>query len=184
MNTITFHDIEICYLQCLAVATAKWPVTKWQHQPQGVELSTQKRGYGFATIEGKVQINPAFVGTTAHNKLKATMFHELAHLIVGLSKHHNATFKRIEAILCDGLVVDQSEYILVKNNNGYPLRILAFSQSHVYDCGGAFRRTKKYTEYAPTDKRYHRVGQDRIVRYEYVDFALPLPANTITETDF
>ena len=179
-NTITLETIEATYSITVEEVIAQFDLSKWGHIPTGVELDTHKSNYGQATKDGKVLINPAFIGTTAINKLKETMVHELTHLLVGLNRHHNKVFKRVENALRKGLVVSEEERNQVKLNNGYKLRLIAYGQSHTYDCGGVFRRTKKYTEYSSNQHSSMAIKGDRIERFEYVVFDSLLPEGTVT----
>ena len=167
--------IKNMYNECLAHAKSLIDVSKWTHQPTGIQLDTHKSKYGQATPDGLVLINTAFIGTDAINKLKETILHELAHLIVGLKHHHSRLFRNWEAILLKGVVVNESERNEVKNNNGYKHRLLAICENTVHDLGGAFRRTKKFRDYQPTDNRFISVDGDKVIRFEYVPFDQELP---------
>ncbi len=182
---ITLETIQQLFNECLPVAIAYSPLKSWAVQPTIIKLDTHKSNYGQALSNGDILINPAFLGTTAHNKLKATILHELAHLIVGLEKGHNIDFRYVETILCEGLNVDEMEKQAVKDNNGFKLRLLAFGEKNIFDLGGAFRRTKRYTTYgAQGNNRRMSLKGEKLIKFEYVPYSNPLPEGTVTELTF
>ena len=93
---ITFTTIDSTYAECVRIASNLTPISTWKLHPAGIALDTHKANYGRATKEGEILINPAFIGTTAVNKLKETMYHEIAHLIVGLNDNHNKNFNALK----------------------------------------------------------------------------------------
>lgn len=182
---LTQQIINDTFETCLAHAQQMVPDINWAHPFSYFEMTSPKRAYGYATTDGLVQLNPAFIGTTALNKLTLTIFHELTHLIVGLDKHHNKAFKRMERLLTQHIPRSLSGEIQVKDNNSYPWRLLSTDeQGAVYDLGGAFRRTKKYRDYSPEAGKRMRIKGKLLVSFSYVDYGEPLPKNAITESSF
>lgn len=177
---ITNQIIQSTYDECLAIAIIKFPIKSWKEQPIGVGLTTHKVKYGLATAKGEVLLNPSFIGTPAFNKLKETIFHELAHFIVGRSKNHTAPFKRALSYISNDKHVPEAEYQMVKDNNGYKYRLLGFTEKHTYNLGGAFKRTKKYFDYDPLSKITMSIKGDKFLRFEYVPYNDEMPANTIS----
>ena len=184
MSMITKQEVVRVYHECIALASGLYCIDAWAVRPTGVDLDSHKCKYGQATPEGKVLVNPAFVGTSANAKLKETIFHELAHLIVGLGQHHNKVFHRVYSVLTTGLTVCESEKQEVKANNGYKYRLLAYCGNSVYDLGGAFRRSKTYTDYVPSNKYSRSIQGCKIMNFEYVAFNAPLPNGVVTEEGF
>lgn len=168
---------------CLKDAAKLVPTEKWSIRYRSLKMGCAKKNYAEATPNGDVLISNAFLGTTAVNALKASMLHELAHLIVGIEHHHNKRFWAIEARLTVGLGDVKAERIQVQDNNQFKYRLIAYSEYKVYDFGGAFRRTKKYTEYDPA-KRKMRVNRDDLLRFEYVDYFAELPDGIINDLNF
>lgn len=175
-NTLTQETFN----ECLCLAKAKIPLSSWKVQPKGIGFTTHKVKYGLATSKGEVLLNPAFIGTEAYTKLKETIFHEFAHLIVGLEENHSSAFKRVLAYISDYLVVPADEYEMVKDNNGYKYRLLGFTQDNSYNLGGCFKRTKKYLNYDPKGRRTMSINGDKFLRFEYVSYDLKMPENTIS----
>ncbi|TMS80560.1 hypothetical protein [Pseudoalteromonas sp. S554] len=182
---ISLVTINTTFKECIETASECFSREKWALQPSGIELDKHKSKYGQVTNKGVVLIAPAFLGTTAYNKLKETMFHEIAHLIVGPKHNHNKHFKYVFSILTDGIESDESERQKVKVNNGYKYKLLAFTKSKVYELGGAFRRTKKYTDYGTNDKpKNMKLLGETIQRFEYIPYNEKPPENAITEVEF
>ena len=177
---ITIDTIKTTYAECIAIATAKLPFTSWKTHPIGIGLTTHKVKYGLAKANGEVLINPAFIGTKAYTKLKETIFHELAHFIVGFDKNHTAPFKRAMSYISDDIYVSPTEHAMVKENNSYKYRLLGFTKTKTYNLEGAFKRTKKYLDYDPQGKRTMSIKGERFSHFEYVPYDDPMPENTIS----
>lgn len=178
MITITEDLIKATYNECLEIAAMHYPMVEWSIQPDGMEFDSHKSKYGRATIEGKVLINPSFVGTNAINKLKETMFHELAHLIVGLENHHNWYFKSVFGRLAEGIKVNEAEKKEVINKNGYKYKLLCATAKNNYLVSVTFKRLKKYTEYDQA-KRPLKIEGQRILEFFYIPYDAELPQGTI-----
>jgi hypothetical protein len=177
---ITQQFIESTYKNCLAIATSKIPLSGWEQQPIGIGLTSHKVKYGLATPKGEVLLNPSFIGTKAYNKLKETIFHELAHFIVGLDKNHSAPFKNALGYISDHLEAPAEELHMVKENNGYKYRLLGYTQNKVFNLEGAFKRTKKYLDYDPKGRRTMSIDGDKFLRFDYVPYTDALPEGTIS----
>lgn len=180
MQMITNDLIQATYKECLAIAIDKLPLKSWNIQPTGVGLTTHKAKYGLATSKGEVLLNSSFIGTYAINKLKETIFHELAHFIVGFEKNHRAPFKRAMSYISNDIVVPVEEHQMVKVNNSYKYRLLGFTQGNIYNLEGAFKRTKKYLDYDPKSQRTMSIKGDKFLRFEYVPYEDAMPENTIS----
>jgi hypothetical protein len=183
MDTITTGTIENSYNECINIATSMFELRRWAHTPCRVEVGFLNTKYAEVTSCGTVKINVAFIGTAAFSKLKETMLHELAHLVVGLRNNHNKKFKQAYNQLTKNLVFSENENQMVKLNNTYKLKLLAYGEKHIYDLGGAFRKTKKYTEYNAEKNRCMSIKGDNILRFEYVSFDAPNPEGTLTELE-
>jgi hypothetical protein len=177
---ITLKLIHEMYAECLDIATSKLPLKLWAQLPIGVGLTTHKVKYGLAMASGEVALNPAFIGTLAINKLKETIFHELAHFAIGREKNHSNSFKRALSYFSEGLSVPVEENQMVKANNGYKYRLLGFTKNNVFNLEGAFKRTKKYLDYDPKGKRSLSIKGEKFLRFEYVPYDDAMPEGTIS----
>jgi hypothetical protein len=177
---ITNESIKSTFDECLALAISKLPLSSWKQQPTGISFTTHKVKYGLVTAKGEILINPSFIGTLAYTKLKETIFHELAHLIVGKDKNHSAPFKRALSYISNDLVVPAEEQSMVKENNGYKYRLLGYTTNNIYNLEGAFKRTKKYLNYDPQGKRTMSIKGERFMRFEYVPYEDEMPKGTIS----
>ena len=168
---ITKDILHELFHQCVEQASSLYPQAQWRHRLQRIEWDTYKTSYGRVTTTGIIKINPAFIGTNTEKKLKETIFHEIAHLIVGLDQHHNTLFKRVEQRLIQGIWKNQRERHdqrkQVHQNNGYKYELIAYSQTRQYCCGHFFRRHKKYTHYKPSQQQFMSIGNDKILFFRY-----------------
>ena len=48
---------------------------------------------------------------------------------------------------------------------------IAYTKDEALDLGGAFRRAKKYMEYAPTDSRFLSVRGVKVERFAYLPYS-------------
>ena len=172
MNTLVINNL---YKRCLAHASSIFPKNVWAHQPAGLRIVPLTTKYGRCTPDGFIEINRSFIGTHTENKVQQTLYHELSHLIAGLTNGHNKEFKRVfERIYphADSKFSEQEEE--VKSAVNYPYRLLGFTiGGKVLDLGGAYRRTKKYKEY--TGGMSYK--GDSISKFEYVKYHASIPTS-------
>lgn len=168
---ITKDYIESAYHSVLAEVANIAAIREWKVSPKGLGYTNHKTKYGLATPVGEVLINQAFIGTTAYKKLDHVLRHEFAHLAVGLDKHHNRYFRRVERLFGVDLSLDLSEeqnQVIAKTNPAFKL-IAHLQNGKEVDLGVAHRRTKKYTEYRHDQKGFMSIHGVRIHRFEYRD---------------
>jgi len=145
---ITLETIKGEYNSALSMCKKILPIHKWVLNPKGVDLTRHKTKYGLATCDGMTLISRAFIGTSAINKLRATLRHELAHLAVGLNQGHNRTFKRWARRFGALDPVDRSETLSVLDNINYKYQVTAHLEDGTQrDLGGVHRKTRRYTDY-------------------------------------
>lgn len=168
MTTITKAMIANEFNQVLDACFGILDESKWRIKPQGLGYTEHKTKYGMATPSGMVLIGTHFVGTTAVNKLKNTIIHELAHLAVGLENNHNRRFKLMEKRFGGSGGVDESDYLEIAGNIKYKYNVIAHLANGVaFDVGGMHRKTKKYSQYMPTDRNFMSIDSVRVERFEY-----------------
>lgn len=168
---ITKEYIQEAYDRVLAEVTQILPLNQWKHQPMGLGFTDEKTKYGLATCDGLVLINTAFIGTTATTKLDFVLRHEFTHHAVGLSKHHNRVFRRIEERFGVDPQRDLTREIeQIQSRIDYKYTVLAHLENgEIRDLGGAHRKTKRYTEY-PKNARYNMsIAGIRVHRFEFLD---------------
>lgn len=166
---ITREHIENAYNTVLAELVKIAAIREWKVAPKGLGYTNHKSKYGLATSEGEVLINEAFRGTTAYKKLDHVLRHEFAHLAVGLDKHHNRYFRRVERMFGVDLSLDlaaEQNQVIAQTNPSYQL-IAHLQNGKEVDLGVAHRRTKKYTEYSQDQKRFMSIHGVRIQSFEY-----------------
>ncbi len=129
MKEIDFQVIEQEYKRALENCAAVFPLSEWQHQPLGLEITPHKTKYGMASNSGKVFISQIFFGTQAYGKLRNTLRHELAHLAAGVRHGHNAVFKQFENLFCARQPVNSEELKEIDARIGYKWRLIA----HLHD---------------------------------------------------
>lgn len=182
MITEASIESELTRLKSLCMEVV--PAARWKHAYTGISITPLTKAYGKASPCGHVYINRSFVNSHSNNKLKQTIVHELAHLIVGIAEGHNRKFKACLACLMDKADVNETnlleEATAVKDAVNYKYRLVAFlDDGRVLDCGGAYRRTMKYKNYT----KGHRFQGQPITKYEYLDSLSALPENLIRDTD-
>lgn len=167
---ITIEYIQQKYNEIFAEVTAQFSLTTWAVKPSGVELTTHKSAYGYATAKGVVQINKAFLGTKAFTKLSQTLRHEFAHLAIGLEQNHNRQFRRVEGYF--GVDVGQDlddEIKMVLSNISFKYQVVVhLVDGRTVSIGGVHRKTKKYSEYNTETVPSMRCENVKIERFEYI----------------
>ncbi|HAR55556.1 MAG TPA: hypothetical protein DCR58_02085 [Idiomarina baltica] len=172
MSSIDHTLIHATFNECIAHAKRCYPCATWRVIPRSIVVSTSiKSKYATVNADGEVRVNRAFIGTQSIDKLKETVLHEIAHCIVGLENGHNRYFREVFSALASHINVRDDEVEDIKSNNGYPLRLVAYTKDEALDLGGAFRRAKKYMEYAPTDSRFLSVRGVKVERFAYLPYS-------------
>lgn len=167
MTIITKEHIEKEYLLAVAECTDIIPIDKWATYPSGVTLTKHKSKYGMACPAGYVYINQSFLNTTATNKLRATLRHELAHLAAGLKHHHNRLFQRFNHAFGGDKEVPQAEMDEIKNNIDYKWQLFAYLKNgEKVFIGNVHRKTKRYTDYDNSRRKMNYKGLP-IERFEF-----------------
>lgn len=171
MTSIDNALIQTTFTECVAHARRVYGATPWHVSPQSVAVSAAiKSKYATVSPTGCILINRAFIGTASVNALKQTLFHEIAHCIVGLHHNHDKRFRHVLGIIASDITVSDEEKDVVKGNNGYPLRLVAYTAQGALDMGGAFRRSKKYLNYVPSMANYLSVNGIKIQRFAYLPY--------------
>lgn len=172
MTSIDNALIQTTFKECVTHARRVYGATPWHVLPQSVAVSDAiKSKYATVSPKGSILINRAFIGTASVDALKQTLFHEIAHCIVGLHHHHDRRFRHVLGIISSDITVSDEDKDAVKDNNGYPLRLVAYTSQGAIDMGGAFRRSKKYLNYVPSDAYYLSVKGVKIQRFAYLPYA-------------
>lgn len=167
------------FTQCFHKATNQFKLSTWVHPAPILQIKMLNRDYGKAYSDGTVVITEAYLGTASSEALSQTIMHELAHLIVGLEKGHNSNFKKTLSMLVADMPESSEKQLQdVKDKSPFKYRLLAFTgQGDILDCGGAHRRTAKYTNYS----HGHRFRGSPITSYKYVPYSAPIPNRTIRQ---
>jgi len=164
---INFEIIKAEYDAALLHCQAVVPLSGWKITPTGVEFTTHKSVFGYATPKGKIEISKAFLETTAYSKLRYTLRHELAHLAAGLDQNHNRVFKRYEHAF-GATSFDSEDVIQIENRINYKWTVTAHLENGTdREIGGVHRKTKKYSEYPKDGKLTMSIDGINILRFEY-----------------
>lgn len=169
MQKISAQCIEDEYQLAIHACAHHFPVEKWSVKPVQLKLTNCKTKYGIASIDGTVYINSAFIGTSAINKLRNTLRHELAHLAVGISHQHDAVFRKCERLFGADVKVSPEEIAEFEKNIPHKWLLLAHlvnGKSTVL--GGAHRKHKKYAKYRPNIFRALTIDGIKVDRFEYL----------------
>ncbi len=166
---ITLETIEDEYQKALDECGGVIPFDKWSIRAKAIKLTRHKTKYGIATSRGEVFVSQAFINTTAINKLRNTLRHELAHLAVGLAHGHNRIFKQCARDFGAMNAVDPAEIQAMDKAIGYKWQLLAhLVNGHTVDMGRVHRRHKKYAAYIPRRRVFMTIKDVVVQRFEYV----------------
>ncbi len=72
---------------------------KWIHPYKSLQFINTKASYGKANSKGIVKISRVFLNTREYAKLRDTIRHEFAHLIVGNNRKHDYAWKYIAHLI-------------------------------------------------------------------------------------
>lgn len=171
MTLITTAVLQSTFKACLDHAKTLYRAESWRLMPCSIAISSSiKSKYATVSHDGHIAVNHAFIGTASIAKLKETLFHEIAHCIVGLEQGHNQRFRNVFSSLVSHITVTDADVNAIKDNNGYPLRLIAYTKEGPLDLGGAFRRSKKYLNYAPTKTSFLSVRGVKVERFAYLPY--------------
>jgi len=161
-NNSIFYTWEKCRDRALQQCALKY----WSVKPNRFGLKDLKTAYGRAGSNGNIEINSAFIGTTAINTLIDTINHELAHLIIGLHNGHNRKFKQLERAMNKGVIIGDNENIQIIEKI-YPLKLYAITDREKILLGHRHKRSAKFTKYDSFYRPLIIKGQI-IKRFEYL----------------
>ena len=94
---LTAEDMRSLTADEVQRAQALYP--RWAHPYRSLSLSRARRILGQAHSDGQVMLSTVFLGTLAHDDLRDTIRHELAHLIVGIRARHGPRWREVAAAL-------------------------------------------------------------------------------------
>lgn len=166
---ITAEYIQQLYTQLLRKAVGAAP-GKWAITPAGVKITARKGTFGEAAKSGLIEINPAFIGTTAHQKLTQTILHELAHLYVGLGHSHDKHWKSAAYTFGMSFETFEAEEQQVIDNVSFKYTVIAHLINGKTQClGQVHRKTARWANY-PNGKTKDRTKDGvEVLRYEFIE---------------
>lgn len=180
---ITQLYIKQSYAEILQHLCAVTALENWSIKPQKIMLTQHKTKYGMADLDGVVYVNQAFINSTAHRLLDATIRHELAHLCVGLKHGHNTVFKakakQFKATFGKHLK-QESQQINQAIGFQYHLYAVLVNGEHVL-IRKAHRKHKKYTAYKAGRFRYLTIKGQKVHAFKYCMPDECLDQNTHTD---
>lgn len=142
----------------------------WSVTPKTVTITARKGTFGEAASDGTVMINPGFIGTTAHNKLRQTILHELAHLKVGLKQSHNKYWQHTARMLGMSFDSFEDEEQMVMAKIAYKYTVIAhLVNGQSQNLGQVHRKTARWANY-PNGKTRDRTKEGvEVLRYEFIE---------------
>ncbi|MFS1430890.1 hypothetical protein LMH73_028210 [Vibrio splendidus] len=158
---------------CLKLVNEK----HWKVIPESVGLNyTRLSEFGKAfPLEKRIELNGRFVGSSAFEKLKDVIAHELAHLCIGCDQHHNAKFKRYYGAFIYNINVDTKKAEIdgekIVELTPYKWTVIAhLVNGETHNIGGVHRKTKVYSDYHNSDST-HKIKETgiKIARYEFIE---------------
>lgn len=153
-------------------AEAFIPKKLWNTFPKAsVSFTHHATRLGEVTAGGQISITPRFIDSPCFTLLRNTLRHELTHCIVGNHHCHNKVFKSVAHQLG---VVDNSdldeELKVIESKTAYKYQVVAHLEcGDTVEVGGVHRKTKKYSEYVPTDTHFMSIQGRKVARFEFIE---------------